>query len=49
MTTRLGLIDSGSLKRGYVHEALTHLAEVADRTGTHLAVETSGDPGLSRT
>jgi len=45
VTTHLGLISSETLKRGYLHEALRHLAEVSDRTGTRLAIDTgSGDP-----
>ncbi len=45
VTTHLGRVTDDSLKRGLLQEALRHLAEVADRTGTRLAVETGGgDP-----
>jgi L-ribulose-5-phosphate 3-epimerase len=45
VTTHLGVVTSDSLKSGYLREALRHLAEVSDRTGTRLAIDTgSGDP-----
>jgi sugar phosphate isomerase/epimerase len=44
VTTSLGLVTAESLKSGFLKEALRHLAEVSDRTGTRLAIETGGDP-----
>lgn len=45
VTTHLGVVSEEVLKRGYLQEALRHLAEVSDRTGTRVAIETGGaDP-----
>lgn len=45
VTTHLGRVDKETLGRGYLLEAVRYLAEISDRTGTFVAVETgSGDP-----
>src|SRR5690606_18135078 len=46
VTTHLGRVDQEALERGYVLEAVRELADMADRTGTFVALETGGgDPG----
>lgn len=42
VTSRLGRVDEAALARGHLREALSVLAEVADRTGTRLAFDTAG-------
>jgi sugar phosphate isomerase/epimerase len=42
VTTQLGRVDDESLQRGFLVEAVEHLAEIADRTGTFIALETAG-------
>ncbi len=47
VTTHLGRVDAWSVQRGYVAQAVRELADMADRTGTHIAFETGGaDPVL---
>jgi sugar phosphate isomerase/epimerase len=42
VTTHLGRMDEDALKRGYLFEAIEHLADISDRTGTFIAFETGG-------
>lgn len=45
VTTHLGRVDEASIKQGHVVEAVRELASIADRTGTFVALDTSGaDP-----
>ncbi len=45
VTTHLGRVDEAALERGHVAQAVRELAEMADRTGTRVAIETAGaDP-----
>lgn len=45
VTTHLGTVDSKTWREGHLLESVRWLAELADRTGTHLAFETGGtDP-----
>jgi len=45
VTTHLGRVDEQTLKQGYVTDALSFLADVADKTGTYIAFETgSAEP-----
>jgi len=47
VTTHLGRVDQEAIARGYVVQAVRELADMADRTGTHVAIETGGaDPTL---
>jgi sugar phosphate isomerase/epimerase len=47
VTTHLGRVDEHAVKQGYVVQALQELADMADRTGTFVAVETAGaDPAV---
>lgn len=42
VTTQLGRVDDESLQRGYLVEAVEQLADIADRTGRLIAIETTG-------
>lgn len=45
VTTHLGRVDEDTLSQGYVAQAIRELADVSDRTGTLVALETgSADP-----
>jgi sugar phosphate isomerase/epimerase len=45
VTTHLGQLTTEMLRQGYLPEAVRHLAELADRTGTFIAFETgSAEP-----
>lgn len=45
VTTHLGRVDDAAIQRGLVVEAVRELADLADRTGTFVALETSAaDP-----
>lgn len=47
VTSHLGLVTEESLRKGYVREVLRNLADIADRTGTFVALETgAADPQL---
>ncbi len=47
VTTHLGHVDEQAVQRGLLREAIERLAEISDRTGTFVAVETGGaDPVL---
>lgn len=42
VTTHLGRVDEDAIKRGLLAEAVEHLADMSDRTGTFIALETGG-------
>ncbi len=46
VTTHLGRLSRQVLERGHLLEAVRHLAECADRTGTLITFETGGNPEL---
>jgi len=49
VTRSLGRLDRSTLEKGLVPEAVQYLAELADRTGTRVAIQTAGgDPQLLR-
>jgi len=49
VTRSLGRLDRSTLEKGLVPEAVRYLAELADRTGTRVAIQTAGgDPQLLR-
>ncbi|HOL27649.1 MAG: sugar phosphate isomerase/epimerase family protein [Phycisphaerae bacterium] len=47
VTTHLGRVDQQAVERGHVAEVVRELADMADRTGTFVAIETGGaDPAV---